>query len=292
MSRPITDMETTWRERLNKLMKDKDLSQYKFSVKYTEKYGNGEKKTSQADVCKWLKVGLPYKKPNGETAIYGFPTLKTMRNIADFFGVSVSYLIGESDYETYDMEKACKYTGLSPAAIKQIRSIAKPKKISNVFSSVLLPVPIPSRPFVINDARKPALELLLTSPSFGDYLGDIHDLLVAIKHEKQNTNTLQYVADRIPEEYKEDTFAVFDTIMRDKPISESGVEPSETVMKLVELMELGCDITNGDRDKAAMKVEVAKYTLTETHLRMIQELIKNSRKDTPDDNTQTEEQTE
>lgn len=292
MSRPITDMETTWRERLNKLMKDKDLSQYKFSVKYTEKYGNGEKKTSQADVCKWLKVGLPYKKPNGETAIYGFPTLKTMRNIADFFGVSVSYLIGESDYETYDMEKACKYTGLSPAAIKQIRSIAKPKKISNVFSSVLLPVPIPSRPFVINDARKPALELLLTSPSFGDYLRDIHDLLVAIKHEKQNTNTLQYVADRIPEEYKEDTFAVFDTIMRDIPISESGVEPSETVMKLVELMELGCDITNGDRDKAAMKVEVAKYTLTETHLRMIQELIKNSRKDTPDDNTQTEEQTE
>ena len=292
MSRPITDMETTWRERLNKLMKDKDLSQYKFSVKYTEKYGNGEKKTSQADVCKWLKVGLPYKKPNGETAIYGFPTLKTMRNIADFFGVSVSYLIGESDYETYDMEKACKYTGLSPAAIKQIRSIAKPKKISNVFSSVLLPVPIPSRPFVINDARKPALELLLTSPSFGDYLGDIHDLLVAIKHEKQNTNTLQYVADRIPEEYKEDTFAVFDTIMRDKPISESGVEPSETVMKLVELMDIGCDITNGDRDKAAMKVEVAKYTLTETHLRMIQELIKNSRKDTPDDNTQTEEQTE
>ena len=292
MSRPITDMETTWRERLNKLMKDKDLSQYKFSVKYTEKYGNGEKKTSQADVCKWLKVGLPYKKPNGETAIYGFPTLKTMRNIADFFGVSVSYLIGESDYETYDMEKACKYTGLSPAAIKQIRSIAKPKKISNVFSSVLLPVPIPSLPFVINDARKPALELLLTSPSFGDYLGDIHDLLVAIKHEKQNTNTLQYVADRIPEEYKEDTFAVFDTIMRDKPISESGVEPSETVMKLVELMDIGCDITNGDRDKAAMKVEVAKYTLTETHLRMIQELIKNSRKDTPDDNTQTEEQTE
>ena len=292
MSRPISDMEVIWRERLDKLMKDNQLKQKEFAEKYSEKYGNGEKKTSQADVCKWLKVGLPYKKPNGETAVYGFPTLKTMRNIADFFGVSVSYLIGESDYETYNMEKACKYTGLSPAAIKQIRSIAKPKKMPIVFPPLLLPVHNLMRPLLFNDPRKQALELLLTSPSFGDYLGDINDLLVAIKHEKQNTNTLQYVADRIPEEYKEDTIAVFETIMRDKPISESGVEPSETVMKLVELMELGCDITNGDRDKAAMKVEVAKYTLTETHLRMIQELIKNSRKDAPDDNTQTEEQTE
>lgn len=32
-----------------------------------------------------------------------------MSNLADFFGVSVGYLIGETDYGSFEMEKVCKF---------------------------------------------------------------------------------------------------------------------------------------------------------------------------------------
>lgn len=41
--------------------------------------------------------------------------------LADFFGVDVGYLLGETDYKTFEAEDAANYLGLSESAIEHIR---------------------------------------------------------------------------------------------------------------------------------------------------------------------------
>lgn len=86
-----------WCNRLYKLMKEKNYTQKSFLKEYKEKYGGG----TQANISRWLRVGS--KIENGKTI--GFPSYETMSNLADFFGVSVGYFIGETDYESFEMEK-------------------------------------------------------------------------------------------------------------------------------------------------------------------------------------------
>lgn len=45
-----------------------------------------------------------------------------MATIADFFGVDVGYLTGETDEKTYAMSHACAFTGLSSNSITAIQS--------------------------------------------------------------------------------------------------------------------------------------------------------------------------
>ena len=91
------DKAQGWCNRLHKLMKEKNYTQKSFLKEYKEKYGGG----TQANISRWLRVGS--KIENGKTI--GFPSYETMSNLADFFGVSVGYLIGETDYESFEMEK-------------------------------------------------------------------------------------------------------------------------------------------------------------------------------------------
>lgn len=104
-----------WCNRLYKLMKEKNYTQKSFLKEYKEKYGGG----TQANISRWLRVGS--KIENGKTI--GFPSYETMSNLADFFGVSVGYLIGETDYESFEMEKVCKFLGLEEETVKAIKGI-------------------------------------------------------------------------------------------------------------------------------------------------------------------------
>ena len=99
-----------WCNRLHKLMKEKNYTQKSFLKEYKGKYGGG----TQANISRWLRVGS--KIENGKTI--GFPSYETMSNLADFFGVSVGYLIGETDYESFEMEKVCEFLGLEEEIVK------------------------------------------------------------------------------------------------------------------------------------------------------------------------------
>ena len=74
-------------------------------------------KFHQKDVSRWLNTGN--RTSSGEI---GFPKYETMATIADFFGVDVGYLTGETDEKTYAMSHACAFTGLSSSSIAAIRS--------------------------------------------------------------------------------------------------------------------------------------------------------------------------
>ncbi len=91
------DKAQCWCNRLHKLMKEKNYTQKSFLKEYKEKYGGG----TQANISRWLRVGS--KIENGKTI--GFPSYETMSNLADFFGVSVGYLIGETDYDHLKWKK-------------------------------------------------------------------------------------------------------------------------------------------------------------------------------------------
>lgn len=93
-----------WCNRLSKLMKDNGYTQQTFLKEYKDKYDGG----TQANVSRWLRVGNTIKKGDVVKTI-GFPSYENMVNIAEFFGVTIGYLTGETDYESFEMEKSCHF---------------------------------------------------------------------------------------------------------------------------------------------------------------------------------------
>ena len=107
-----------WCERFGRLMKENGYTQEAFLKEYRKKYGGG----TQANVSRWLGVGRVIKK-DGTPKEIGFPSYENMLNIANFFGVTVGYLTGETDFETFEMEKACKQIGIDEDTGKAIKGI-------------------------------------------------------------------------------------------------------------------------------------------------------------------------
>lgn len=102
-----------WRHRLRKCLNDRGLTQVQFVSALNRTYLT---KFHQKDVSRWLNIGN--QTANG---VIGFPKYETMMLIADFFGVDVGYLTGETNETSFDLEKASSYTGLSSDAILAIR---------------------------------------------------------------------------------------------------------------------------------------------------------------------------
>ena len=95
-----------WNQNLKLCLKSNGYTQETFAKAYKKQYGTG----NQADVYRWLNVG---NMSGSSGKKIGFPSYDTMKRIADFFHVTVGYLTGETDYETFEMERACKYFGVS-----------------------------------------------------------------------------------------------------------------------------------------------------------------------------------
>ena len=114
MSGISTRNSACWRTRLKQCMDERGLTQLDFVRALNRQYLT---KFHQKDVSRWLNTGN--RTSSGEI---GFPKYETMATIADFFGVDVGYLTGETDEKTYVMSHACAFTGLSSSSIAAIRS--------------------------------------------------------------------------------------------------------------------------------------------------------------------------
>lgn len=82
---------------------------------------------SQVNISRWFSSGGTGK---WESTM---PSMEVAIMLADFFGVDVGYLLGETNYDTFEMEKAVKYLGLDEKAISHIRLATK---LESSFSSV------------------------------------------------------------------------------------------------------------------------------------------------------------
>ena len=87
-----------WRSRLQELMDAHELTQAAFVSELNKQYLS---RFHQKDVSRWLNSGN-----KTSTGTIGFPKYETMAMIADFFGVDVGYLTGETDETSFDLEHA------------------------------------------------------------------------------------------------------------------------------------------------------------------------------------------
>lgn len=140
-----------WRTRLKQCMDERGLTQLDFVRALNRQYLT---KFHQKDVSRWLNTGN--RTSSGEI---GFPKYETMATIADFFGVDVGYLTGETDEKTYAMSHACAFTGLSSSSIAAVRSwIGTPRALQkNNHTHDGDPMP---------EYRAATINRLLSSPKF------------------------------------------------------------------------------------------------------------------------------
>lgn len=103
-----------WNQNLRKCLKDNGYTQESFADAYKKQYGTG----NQSSVYRWLNVGSVI---GSDGKKIGLPSYDTMKRIADFFHVTVGYLTGETDYETFEMERACRYLGITEGTGKVLK---------------------------------------------------------------------------------------------------------------------------------------------------------------------------
>ena len=117
-----------WRERLTLLMKERGLNRSSLGKEMYifEQLTNNRKtnldledpihKSGKANcerrMSRYLNVGLANQK---------FPKFEHMLDLATYFDVQIGYLIGETDCESFDIQKICEYTGLTEEAVKAIK---------------------------------------------------------------------------------------------------------------------------------------------------------------------------
>lgn len=93
------------------------VSQAELARRINERYENdiSFSKVSQVSISRWLKID----DESGRGA--SFPPMGTIIMLADFFGVDVGYLLGETSSRTFEMQDAVDYLGLDEATIERIR---------------------------------------------------------------------------------------------------------------------------------------------------------------------------
>lgn len=117
-----------WNTRLKEcIQKAGYTSQAEFAKAFNQYYSHQKTKCTQKDVSRWTNVGkridvVINKNPlEKRTSEIGFPSYTNMKYLADFFNVSVGYLTGETDYESFSTEQVCNYLGLSSNAVTSLK---------------------------------------------------------------------------------------------------------------------------------------------------------------------------
>ena len=82
--------------------------------------------------------------------------------MADFFGVSVGYLIGETDYESFEMEKVCEFLGLEEETVKAIIGITSGENMGIGANSMC-------------SEYKSAFRYILTASSFPVFIKEVRE---------------------------------------------------------------------------------------------------------------------
>ena len=113
-----------WNARLKKCILEGGYTQESLAHALNNKYST---KFTQKTISRWVNLG------DAKNGIKSFPDFENMLQVADFFNVDVGYLTGETDDDSFSLEKACSYMGLNGEAIKAIREITVPENMDSFF---------------------------------------------------------------------------------------------------------------------------------------------------------------
>lgn len=247
----IKEQGNLWNTRVEQRMKDLGLSQRKFIEKYKKEYGTG----SQADVSKWIHVG---EKDGRSGKPRNFPDFVTMKKIANVLGVSVGYLIGETDYETFELERTCKYTRLDPATIKAICDITSGKAIPPFYKYP-------------DSQITGALNILLSSSMLVEYLKKICELAQCIDREKNPKQFFNEAVERIPEHLRDDIVALWADA--EDAIKNRGVEGTKENWIYADTLETAALQDMAQPDLSERDINACKYALSEMHVKLVEGIL-------------------
>jgi len=118
----IDRKQRCWNERLKKCILEGSYTQESFAHALNKKYST---KFTQKTISRWVNLG------DAKNGVKSFPDFENMLQVADFFSVDVGYLTGETDDDSFSLEKACSYMGLNGEAIKAIREITEPENMDS-----------------------------------------------------------------------------------------------------------------------------------------------------------------
>ena len=249
-----------WCSRLHKLMKEKNYTQKSFLKEYKEKYGGG----TQANISRWLRVGS--KIENGKTI--GFPSYETMSNLADFFGVSVGYLIGETDYESFEMEKVCKFLGLEEETVKAIKGITFGENMGIGASSM-------------SSEYKSAFRYILTASSFPVFIKEARKYAENVYRLKHPIKYMDIVSAKMRKDLfdlavqcMDYQFISDDEYGRIDDFEENSVEPTEELLEAISILNDAQDKDYAQKCYIEQMVKLSEYELQKIYFEVIKELTK------------------
>ena len=249
-----------WCSRLHKLMKEKNYTQKSFLKEYKEKYGGG----TQANISRWLRVGS--KIENGKTI--GFPSYETLSNLANFFGVSVGYLIGETDYESFEMEKVCEFLGLEEETVKAIIGITSGENMGIGANSMC-------------SEYKSAFRYTLTASSFPVFIKEVREYAENVYRLKHPIKYMDIVSAKMRKDLfdlavqcMDYQFISDDEYGRIDDFEENSVEPTEELLEAIRILNDAQDQDYAQKCHIEQKVKLSEYELQKIYFEVIKELTK------------------
>lgn len=249
-----------WCSRLNKMMKERNYTQKTFLKEYKEKYGGG----TQANISRWLRVGS--KIANGKTI--GFPSYETMLNLADFFGVSVGYLTGETDYESFEMEKACEFLGLEEDGVKAIKGITSGECVNRFEKNMV-------------HEYTSVLRYILTARSFNAFIKEAREYAESVYRQKHPIFYMDRAAAKIKKDVLEQAYQCmeYQCIADDEygvidDFKENNIEPTEELLEAIKTLKAAQDSDYNEEQNREQRVKLSEYELQKIYFELIKELIK------------------
>lgn len=147
----IDSKQRCWNERLKKCIHDCGYTQESFAFALNKKYST---KFTQKTISRWVNLG------DAKNGIKSFPDFENMVQVANFLSVDVGYLTGETDEDSFSLEKACSYMGLNGNAIKAIREITVPENMDSFFGKY----------------KRDTFNMFLSAKGFPNFFESLNDL--------------------------------------------------------------------------------------------------------------------
>ena len=203
---------------------------------------------------------------NGKTI--GFPSYETMLNLADFFGVSVGYLTGETDYESFEMEKACEFLGLEEDGVKAIKGITSGECVNRFEKNMV-------------HEYTSVLRYILTARSFNAFIKEAREYAESVYRQKHPISYMDRAAAKIKKDVLEQAYQCmeYQCIADDEcgvidDFKENNIEPTEELLEAIKTLKVAQDSDYNEEQNREQRVKLSEYELQKIYFELIKELIK------------------
>lgn len=257
-----SEIAKIWNERLAELMKREGYTQEAFVKAFKKKYNRG----TQTNISRWCRVGTRIVNKNGENKEIGFPSYETMKQIADFFGVSIGYLIGETDFQSFEMERTCKFLGIDESTGKAIQSIAIGDSVEHF-----------GKHFIKQNSA--TFKYLVTAKFFEQFIKGIRELADNLYNQHHPVNHLDSAVRKINPDVVDIAFQCLeytcgydDEYGEINEFKENNIELTQELKAAIRVLEDAMEKDAFQSDKLERKVKLSKYELLEIYFKMIEEI--------------------